>query len=474
MKKYYLAIDIGASSGRHILGHVENGKMILEEIHRFPNGNVEKDGEVIWDIDNLFREILIGMKKCKDADKIPVSVGIDTWAVDLVLLDENDNRIGNAVGYRDCGTKYMDSKVYEHIREEVLYARTGIQKQIFNTIYQLMAWKEHKPELFKRAKTMLMIPDYLHFLLTDVKATEYTNATTTQLISPITKDWDFDLINILNYPISLFQKIVLPGTCLGNLTEKIQQEVGFGCKVVVPATHDTGSAVMAVPVREENASENILYISSGTWSLMGTELLEANCSPESKAKNFTNEGGYDYRFRYLKNIMGLWMIQSVKKEIGENYSFAEICEMASKTSISSIVDVNDDRFLAPVNMTEEIKRACIETAQPEPKNLAEVATVIYNSLAKCYGKTITEIEDITGKCFECVHIVGGGANAEYLNKLTAMETGKTVYAGPTEATAIGNIMAQMIRDGVFKELKEARTCVFKSFDVKEYKPEGAV
>ena len=486
MKKYYLAIDIGASSGRHILGHLEDGKMVLEEIHRFPNGNVEKDGELVWDIDGLYREILIGMKKCKKAGKIPVSVGIDTWAVDIVLLDEKDKRIGNAVGYRDNGTRGMDTKVYEIIPEDELYARTGIQKQMFNTIYQLMAWKNNKPELYAKAKTMLMVPDYLHFLLSGVKATEYTNATTTQLVSPETKTWDFELIKSLSYSITLFQKIVLPGTCLGDLTEEVQREIGFNCKVVVPATHDTGSAVMAVPVRREHMGdvqnidvehssssgasrdEDILYTSSGTWSLMGTELMEANCSPESKVANLTNEGGYDYRFRYLKNIMGLWMIQSVKKEIGGDYSFGEICEMASKADISSIVDANDDRFLAPANMTEEVKKACEETRQPVPQDLAEVAAVIYNSLAKCYGKTVAEIETITGKHFDSIHIVGGGSNADYLNQLTAKETGKTVYAGPTEATAIGNLSAQMIAAGELKDLLDARNRIYESFRIKTY------
>lgn len=467
MEKYFLAIDIGASSGRHILGHLENGKMVLEEMHRFPNGNVKKDGELTWDINGLFEEILTGMKKCKEAGKIPVSVGIDTWAVDIVLLDEKDERIGNAVGYRDSGTRGMDLEVYKAIPEEELYARTGIQKQIFNTIYQIKAWQIHKPELLERAKTMLMVPDYLHFRLSGVKATEYTNATTTQLVSPDTKTWDFDLINRLNYKPSLFQPVILPGTCLGRLTEEVQKRVGFDCNVVVPATHDTGSAVMAVPVKN-GEEEDILYISSGTWSLMGTELMEANCSAESKARNFTNEGGYDYRFRYLKNIMGLWMIQSVKKEIGEGLGFGEICEMASKTTISSIVDANDDRFLAPENMTEEVKKACAESGQPVPENLAEVAAVIYNSLAKCYGKTIAEIEEITGKHFEGIHIVGGGANAEYLNQLTAKATGKTVYAGPTEATAIGNLSAQMIAGKELQNLNDARNCIFESFEIKIY------
>lgn len=469
MEKYFLAVDIGASSGRHILGYMKNEKMILEEIHRFPNGNVKKDGELVWDMDGLFEEILTGMKKCKEAGKIPVSVGIDTWAVDFVLLDENDKRIGNAVGYRDSGTRGKDLKVYEVIPEDDLYARTGIQKQIFNTIYQLMAWKENKPEAFAKAKTMLMIPDYLHFLLSGVKATEYTNATTTQLVNPAAKTWDFELINMLGYTPSLFQKIVLPGTCLGHLTEEVKNKIGFDCKVVVPATHDTGSAVMAVPVKKEQEEEDILYISSGTWSLMGTELMEANCSAESKAYNLTNEGGYDYRFRYLKNIMGLWMIQSVKKEIGGELSFGEICDMASKTEISSIINANDDRFLAPENMTEEVKKACAESGQQVPKDLAEVASVIYNSLAKCYGQTIMEIEGITAKQFESIHIIGGGSNAEYLNQLTAKATGKTVYAGPTEATAIGNLSAQMIAGGELSDLNDARNCIFESFEIEEYK-----
>ena len=466
MNKYYLAIDIGASSGRHILGHLEKGRMVLEEIHRFPNGNVEKDGELTWDIDALYREILIGMKKCKELGKIPVSIGIDTWAVDIVLLDEADQRVGNVVGYLDSGTHGMDVKVYENISEADLYARTGIQKQMFNTIYQLMAWKERKQEFYAKAKTMLMIPDYFHFLLSGVKATEYTNATTTQLVSPITKDWDYAIIESLGYPPFLFSKIVMPGTSLGDLTEDVRKEVGFNCKVVVPATHDTGSAVMAVPVKNE--MKDVLYISSGTWSLMGTELMEAICSPESKEANLTNEGGYDYRFRYLKNIMGLWMIQSVKKEIGQDYSFGEICEMASKANIPSIVDANDDRFLAPKNMTEEVKKACEESGQQIPENLAEVAAVIYNSLAKCYGKTIEEIEQISGKYFDAIHIVGGGANAEYLNQLTALATGKTVYAGPTEATAIGNLSAQMIAEGELKDLYDARNCIYESFAIKVY------
>lgn len=467
MDRYYLAVDIGASSGRHILAHMEDGKMVLEEIYRFPNGMTKKDGHLTWDVVRLFEEIKAGMKKCVELGKIPESIGIDTWAVDYVLLDKEDRRIGDAYGYRDSRTAGMDDKVYRVIPEEKLYARTGIQKQIFNTIYQLMADKIQSPEKLDCAESMLMIPDYFHFLLSGVKVQEYTNATTGQLVSPVTKDWDWELIDRLGYPRRIFQKIVKPGTYIGDLTPEIQKEVGFNCKVVVPATHDTASAVMAVPTD----SDESIYISSGTWSLMGTELKEANCSPESMKANLTNEGGYDYRFRFLKNIMGLWMIQSVRRELAPEQGFGEICDAAAKTTITSLVDANDDRFLAPENMTKEVQKACTESHQQVPEGIAEVASVIYNSLAKCYGDTIREIEEITGVKYDRIHVVGGGSNAVYLNELTAKATGITVYAGPGEATAIGNIAAQMITGGELSDLKSARKCIFDSFAVKTYQPE---
>ena len=250
--QYYLAVDIGASSGRHILSHLENGKIILEEIYRFSNGMVEVDGEKVWDSQKLFEDILTGMKKCYELGKIPVSMGIDTWAVDFALLDKEDNLIGKTVGYRDDRTKGMDQEVYKVISQDELYERTGIQKQIFNTIYQLMAVKMKKPQELAKAKTMLLIPDYFNFLLTGRKVTEYTNASTTQLLHPETKEWDFELIDMLGFPRNIFTEIKLPGTIVGELTEEIQKKVGFCCKVVLPATHDTGSAVVAVPSNEED------------------------------------------------------------------------------------------------------------------------------------------------------------------------------------------------------------------------------
>ncbi|MGL6201419.1 MAG: rhamnulokinase [Lachnospiraceae bacterium] len=465
MEKYYLAVDIGASSGRHMLASVVSGRIRLEEIYRFPNGMVNKDGHLCWDTDSLFAEILNGLKKCKEIGKIPSHMGIDTWGVDYVLLDTKDQVLGNTYGYRDKRTAGMDEKVYETISPEELYERTGIQKQIFNTIYQLMAVKEQTPEDMAEAETMLMVPDYFHFRLTGVKKMEYTNATTGQLIHAQTNDWDYELIDRLGYNRKLFIPSSMPGTYVGDFTEEIQKQVGFNCQVILPATHDTGSAVLAVPTNDDNA----IYISSGTWSLMGMERREADCSERSMKANFTNEGGYDHRYRYLKNIMGLWMIQSVKKELKEDISFARLCELASNESISSIVDCNDDCFLAPDSMIRAVQEYCRETLQPVPQTAGELAAVIYNSLAKCYGETIREIETLTGQSSDTIYVVGGGANAEYLNQLTARYTGKTVMAGPTEATAIGNVLVQMLYAGEFTDLTEGRSIIKQSFEIKEYK-----
>lgn len=463
--EYYLAIDIGASSGRHILCHMENEKMMLEEVYRFDNGMIEKNNHKIWDVDYLFDQILKGMIKCKELNKVPKSMAIDTWAVDYVLLDENNNRLSDVYAYRDDRIFLMDKEVYKIIDEDSLYKRTGIQKQNFNTIYQLMSVKKKTPELLSRAKSLLMIPDYFNFLLTGNKYQEYTNASTTQLLNPSTETWDYELVKMLGYPKELFKELSMPKTLVGRLTKEIEEKVGYNLDVVLCASHDTASAVMAIP----SIKDNPLYISSGTWSLMGTEIKKANCSIQSKLHNFTNEGGYDYRFRYLKNIVGLWMIQSIKKEVASDISYDKLCKGASLETIKSIVDVNDNRFLAPFSMSKEVVDYCKETNQEIPDSPYKLALVIYNSLAKCYGETIKEIEDITNNIFDEIYIVGGGSNADFLNRLTAKYTNKTIYAGPSEATAIGNISAQLLKDEVFKSLKEARKCVYDSFVIKEYK-----
>ena len=349
MGKYYLAVDIGASSGRHILGHLENGKIELEEIYRFENGMDHKDGKLLWNLDRLFGEIVTGMRKCKELGKIPVSM---------------DRILGETYGYRDHRTDGMDAETAKILQETELYARTGIQKQVFNTVYQLMAVKQQTPELLQRAKTLLMLPDYFGFRLTGNKLSEYTNGSTTQLVNPNTFQWDTDLIRKLGYPEDIFLPLKMPGTKVGQLLPEIQKEVGFNLEVVLCGSHDTASAVMAVPQTEGDG----IYISSGTWSLMGIESLKPIINKDAAAANFTNEGGYDHRFRFLKNIMGLWMIQSVRHEYNDAYSFAQLCEMAEDSrDFPSRVDVNDPSFLSPDSMVEAIKKYCQKTGQPVPE-----------------------------------------------------------------------------------------------------------
>ena len=464
--KYFLAIDIGASSGRHILGSVTDGKLSLEEVYRFPNGMKEEDGTLYWDVDSLFEEILTGMKKCKDLGKIPVSVGVDTWGVDFILLDKNDKLLGKAVGYRDHRTRGMDERVYEIVPEAKLYERTGIQKAIYNTIYQLMALKEKDPAQLERAESLLLMPDYFHFKLSGNKASEYSEATTTQLVDPGKRDWDHDLIEKLGFPKKVFQKICMPGTVIGDLTEEVKAKVGYDCAVVLPPSHDTASAVLAIPA----TGDDVCYISSGTWSLMGVLLDEPDCSEKSRQADLTNEGGWAGKITYLANIMGLWMIQSVRNALAPQMSYDELCKSAAKESIKSIVDCQDPSFLSPDDMAQAVKDYCDRTGQEVPETLPRLAAVIYNSLAKCYEEKLKLIEGMTGVYYDAINIIGGGSNAGYLNQLTADFTGRTVIAGPSEATAIGNILAQMINEGVFKGSEDARECVRRSFEVKVYKP----
>lgn len=461
-----MAVDIGASSGRHILGCLKNGKIITEEIYRFKNGVKQENGTLVWDTDYLTREVIAGIAKCKEIGKLPKTVAIDTWGVDYVLLDENGKELLPAVSYRDSRTNKVVSEVASLITPKELYQKTGIQKQTFNTIYQLFCDK--KAGKLEKAKHFLMMPDYLSYKLTGVMKNEYTNATTTNLVNADTKTWDFDILAKLGFPKEIFYELSAPKTVIGNFTDEIKKQVGFDAKVIYCPSHDTASAVAACP-----GGENTVYISSGTWSLMGVENDGPNCSEESHLHNFTNEGGYGGKYRYLKNIMGLWMMQSVKKELlencGEDWSFDDLCRMAKLDSITSMVDCNNPRFLAPQNMMAEIQNYCAQENQQAPKTAPQFASVIYRSLAFCYAKTKAEIEDITGKQFDSVHIVGGGAKDNYLNDLTAKACGCTVYAGPTEATAIGNLLSQMLADGVFPNIKAARACVFQSFGCQEYK-----
>ena len=397
-----LAIDIGASSGRHILFRPESGNM--QEIYRFPNGMTEKNGHLCWDYDAIFAHILEGMRRCKELGEIPDSVGIDTWGVDFVLLDESDRAIGDFVGYRDSRTNGMDAEVSKIITPEALYRRTGIQKAAYNTIYQLMALKLQHPEQLEAAKTFLMTPDYLHWRLCGRKANEYTEASTSQLLNPYTRQWDHELIERLGFPKDMFCQVVLPGTILGELTPEVQRAAGFNCRVIAPATHDTASAVAAMP----QCGKDTIFLSSGTWSLLGVERDAPDCS-----------------------------------ELENQYGFAELCGLAEQAEIASLVDCEDERFLAPKSMIAELQAACRESGQQVPQTPGKLAAVVYRSLTRCYGEAVRRLRADSGTDYRRLCVLGGGSNAGYLNRLTAEATGCTVILGPAEATAIGNAAVQM-------------------------------
>ena len=463
--QYYLAVDIGASNGRHILGHLNDGVIELEEVHRFPNGMKNQDGSLVWDTDALYSEIIKGMKKCAETGKIPSCVGIDTWGVDFVLIDKSGRLVAPAIAYRDSRTGGMYEETFKHISEVDLYSRVGIQKVIYNTIYQLMAIKTKTPEYLDNAAHLLFMPDYLHYRLSGIKKSEYTIASTSALVNAASKTWDDEVIEKCGFPHEIFCQIVPAGTKIGSLTDKVKKETGYDCNVIMPPSHDTASAFLAVPAK----SDNSVYISSGTWSLMGVELLNPITNKASREANITNEGGYEYRYRFLKNIMGLWMIQSVHKEIGEGKSFEELAIIARESDYEGIVDVDDSRFFAPESMVNAVREVCRENGYDEPESLGDIACCIYRSLAISYAKTIKDLEALTGKKYSSINIIGGGSNNMFLNELTADVCGRTVYAGPAEGTALGNIISQMINSGELTSVKDARETVMRSFEIKEYK-----
>lgn len=456
--KYYLSIDIGASSGRHILSSVQNGKLVLEEVYRFENGMTQKDGHLVWEYEKLFSNIIAGLKECKKLDKIPVSVGIDTWGVDYALIDAGGKVIGDVYAYRDGRTEEPIKKVHEIIPFETLYKRTGSQFQIYNTIYQL--YTDKLSGKLDKAERFLMMPDFFNYLLTGVMKNEFTNASTTGLMSAKTRDWDMETVKELGLPEKLFKELSDPATLVGNLKPEIAKEIGYDLKVVLPATHDTASAVMAVPEIGQP-----LYISSGTWSLLGIESPVAISTEEALKENFTNEGGYERSTRFLKNIMGLWMIQCVRREYNKKYSWGDFVTLSKEVKdFDSIVDVNDNSFLAPVSMIEAIKDYCRKTGQKVPETPGEIALCVYDSLAVCYKRAVETVERVTGYKFDTIHIVGGGCQNAYLNELTAKRTGRRVVAGPVEATAIGNALSQLLYDGAVKNINEAKELVKVSFD----------
>ena len=448
--------------------------MHLKEVYRFENRLVTKNGHLCWDMDALWNSVLEGLRACRAAGYVPATLGIDTWAVDFVLLDENGGVLGDTVAYRDGRTEGERARLEPVLPFAEHYARTGIQYQPFNTAYQLTALKREHPEQLAAARTFLMVPDYLNYKLTGVAANEYTNASTTALVGAESRNWDDELIARLGLPRGIFHPIRMPGQVLGHFTAAVREAAGFDCTVLLPATHDTGSAFLAVPARDENA----VYLSSGTWSLLGVENPVPITSAASAAANFTNEGGYGGTYRYLKNIMGLWMIQSVRRELGEHApngtrpAFPELIAAAKEASgYPGLVNADDDRFLAPNSMIGEITAACAEAGYPAPATTGEVMQAIYNSLADDYRRAIAALQSLTGKTYESVNIVGGGSQDGYLNQMAANVTGLSVYAGPTEGTALGNLMVQFIAAGEYADLQAARDAIKQSFAIQEVLPQ---
>lgn len=469
--KNYLAIDIGASSGRHILGTVKDGKIALEEVYRFVNGQVRRNGHDCWDIEKLVESVKAGIDEALKRGPVE-SIGIDTWGVDFVLLDEKGELCCDSIAYRDARTQGAAEEIEAQVMSfQDLYARCGIQKTAFNTIYQLWALKKEHPEQLERAAKFLMVPEYLNYRLTGNIVHEYTDSSTTSLLNAAKKDWDFDLIERLGLPKRIFGKLEMPGATVGEYK---------GVKVVLPAMHDTGSAYLAVPARDDRA----VYLSSGTWSLLGVENEKPITTKASCLANFTNEGGAWGRFRYLKNIMGLWMIQSIRRELngveyvegkgaeatkealaklsdyekGREYSFGDLSMVARGIGYNVTVDVNDGRFLNPASMIGEVMSAASEVGKP-PATVGELMQCVYLSLAECYANAIGNLSEITGKVYTSINIVGGGCQDKYLNSLTAEATGLEVFAGPIEGTAIGNLIVQMIAGGEFADLAAARAAI---------------
>ncbi|ETI67284.1 rhamnulokinase [Neobacillus vireti] len=461
----HIAVDIGASSGRLVAGERKENKLEIKEIHRFANGFMEREGTSYWDIDHLLMEIVKGLATVKKLGYETCTVGIDTWAVDYVLIDEKGNRLQEAVSYRDKRTEKTIEKLTKKISKGFIYEKTGIQFLPFNTIYQLF---EEAPELIRKTDKILMVPDYLGFRLTGNAVLEVTNASTMQLLNVKKRDFDDDLLELISVKKEQFPYFSEPGQELGRLKKEWFPSYDLpDCKIVTVASHDTASAVAGTP----GIGEGWAYLSSGTWSLLGIETSEPVITDLSLENNYTNEWGTFQSFRFLKNIIGMWIIQEVRKSLPQDYNYSQFVEEAKKVErFQRFINFNDDRFINPIDMAVEIQAYCRETNQPIPETAGELAGCIYDNLAIIYTMVIKELEEITGQSIDCLHIVGGGAQNELLNQLTADVSGKTVYAGPSEATAIGNLLLQMIAAGELADLHEGRQLIRKSFDIKEFIP----
>lgn len=453
--KYCLAIDMGASSGRHILGYIENGKLQLEEIYRFENGIVDIDGTLCWDIEKLFVEIKNGLKECKSRGIIPDTVAIDTWGVDYILLDKNKKEIMPAVSYRDARTLGIPEEIDKIVPRKELYERTGIQATNYNSIYQLYCDK--KSGKLDNAEYFLMMPEYFSFKLTGKIRNEYTLTTTGGLVNVNTFERDEEILDKLGIDKKIFSPLSLPGTVVGNLSEEVKDEVGFDTTVILCASHDTASAVASCSV-----GDNGIYISSGTWSLIGTENAYPVTCEKAMNSGFTNEGGVEHRYRFLENIMGMWLFQNIRKNLDKKYTYDEMMQMAMDSDFVEYINPNAPDFLAPDNMIEEIRNYLGKPELP----IGDVLNSVYHSLAKTYNEAVKVIEEISNKQINVINIVGGGCKDSYLNSLTEKYTGKRVIAGPVEATAAGNLMVQLMYLDKNLDLTKARELIKNSFSKK--------
>lgn len=465
---------MGASSGRAMLGTLENGKLELTEVHRFSNQMQYLNGHYFWNIFSLFNELKTGLKKCiREFGIQPESIGIDTWGVDFVHLNKEGLILSLPFAYRDSRTNTSMKDMFQVVPEQEIYAGTGIQFMQFNSIFQLFSMVKDESSLLKITDSILFMPDALNYLFSGVKKSEFTIASTSQMIIPGTCNWNTDLLGKAGIPDHILNEIILPGTILGPVQEEIIKETGSkSIPVIAVASHDTGSAIVAVP----SAEKNFVYLSSGTWSIMGIESQHPIISEQTRLLNFTNEGGVEATTRFLKNIMGMWLIQEVQRiweKEGLTYTWSEMVELARKSEpFKFLINPDDVLFLNPSNMVQAVRDFCYQTGQGTPHNNGETIRCIYDSLALKYRYTLQQIQEITNQSFETIHIIGGGANNHFLNQLTADATGLRVIAGPTEATAIGNIMIQAKTLGYVDSLAEIRQVVANSFDPVHFIPSG--
>jgi rhamnulokinase len=468
----YVAFDLGAESGRAIVGSVADDRLKLEEVHRFPTGPTRVNGSLHWDALRFWNEIQTGLGKSAAAIRgDPAALGVDTWGVDFGLLDKDGVLLGNPYHYRDARTDGMLERAFSIAPRAEIYRRTGIQFMQLNSLYQLLAMAESGAPALQAARHFLTMPDLFNFWLCGRKANEFTNATTTQCYDPVRGEWALDLLEKFAIPSGMFGEIVQPGTVLETLRADVAAEAGVGrVPLAAVGSHDTASAVAAVPAQ----GEDFIYLSSGTWSLMGIEIRTPIINEQSLAADITNEGGLNGTFRFLKNIMGMWLLQESRREWsrqGKTYSYDDLTRMAAEApAFGSLVNPGDARFLGPDGMPGRIQAYCRLTGQPVPQGESQIARCILESLALEYRRVAGLLEALHGRRLPVIHIIGGGSRNRLLNQFTANATGCQVVAGPVEATAIGNILAQMLALGHIATSAEGRALVRRSFDVTAFEP----